>query len=156
VEDDVRQDDVAVDRAVRALARRDHSAASLRARLERAGISESAQARAIEMLARAGYVDDARYARDRAVHLAARGYGDDSIRGDLEAHGVDRATAEAALAALEPEVERAARRAASAGGGARAARALARRGFTEATLEGMLSADVADDGPEGVGYESSI
>ena len=134
----------ALDRAVRALARRDHSAAELRAKLDRAGISEDAQTDAVGTLERVGYVDDARYARDRAAHLAGRGYGDEWIRADLE-------TAEPALTALEPEVERAGREATKAGGGTRAVRTLARRGFSEDTLESLLAGGIADDLPEGVG-----
>ena len=80
----------ALDRAVRALARRDHSVASLRAKLARAGVSSEAQAEAHEMLERAGYVDDARFAAARAEHLAARGYGDEGIRADLDRRGVRR------------------------------------------------------------------
>jgi regulatory protein len=148
-EDDERR--AVLDRAVRALARRDHSAASLRAKLDRAGVSESAREDAVETLERAGYVDDARFARDRAAHLAARGYGDDWIRADLAAQGVNREAAEPALEALEPEGERATRQAAKAGGGVRAVRALARRGFSEGSLERLLATVVADDLPEGVG-----
>ena len=77
-----------LDRAVRALARRDHSAESLRAKLARAGVPEDAQNDALETLERAGYVDDARFARARAEQLAARGYGDEWIRADLDAQGV--------------------------------------------------------------------
>ena len=52
VEDDERRD--ALLRATRALARRDHSSASLRAKLDRAGISEDAQTDALDALARGG------------------------------------------------------------------------------------------------------
>ena len=131
----------ALDRAQRALARRDHSSASLRAKLDRAGISEPAQAEALEVLARAGYLDDARYARDRAAHLAARGYGDEWIRGDLEAQGVPAEAVGPALDELERERERAAREAVRLGGGLRAARALARRGFAEESLEALVAQD---------------
>lgn len=147
----VREDERAVDRAVRALARRDHSAASLRAKLDRAGVSESAQAAALDALERAGYVDDARYARERATLLADRGYGDAWIRGDLERQGVERETAEAAVAALEAEPERALREATEAGGGLRAMRSLGRRGFSEDALDAVAAALVADEAPEGVG-----
>ena len=125
----------ALDRAVRALARRDHSAESLRAKLERAGASEQAQKDALETLARAGYLDDARFARDRAVHLAGRGYGDGWIRADLEAQGVSPEVVEPALLVLAPERERALREASERGGGLRAARMLQRRGFSEDSLE---------------------
>jgi len=135
----------ALDRAVRALARRDHSAESLRTKLERAGVSEQARDAALETLAGAGYVDDERFARDRAERLAARGYGNDWIRGDLEAQGVVPEAAETALAGLEPERERALREARKLESGPRAARALERRGFSEEALEGVVESSVAED-----------
>jgi regulatory protein len=141
----------AVDRAVRALARRDHSRASLRRKLDRAGVPEPAQAAALDVLGRAGYVDDGRYASDRAAVLAGRGYGDAWIRADLDRQGVDRETAESAVAKLEAEHERALREAARAGGGLRAVRSLGRRGFSEDALEAVAATVVADDEPEGVG-----
>ncbi len=131
----------ALEKSVRALARRDHSAASLRAKLDRAGISDDAQADALETLARAGYVDDARFARDRAAHLAERGYGDEWIRMDLEAQGVAAEAAEPALAEVDPEAERAQREWVRLGGGLRAARTLARRGFSEETVETLVAKD---------------
>ena len=65
----------------------------------------------------AGYIDDERFARDRAAHLAARGYGDEWIRADLEAQGVPAEAVDRALDELEPERERMAREAARLGGG---------------------------------------
>jgi regulatory protein len=124
----------AIDCAVRALAHRDHSSAALRAKLDRTGLSEEAQADTVKTLERIGYLDDARFARDRAVRLADRGYGDDWIRADLEAQGVDAETAAASVAALEPEDERA-DRAAGSGDAERRLRRLARRGFSEETIE---------------------
>lgn len=149
--DDGREREAAIDRAVRALARRDHSAASLRAKLDRAGVSAVTQAEAVEALERVGYVDDSRFARDRAARLAERGYGDDWIRADLEAQGVAAETAAASVASLEPEDGRAERVAAKAGQGARTVRLLARRGFADETIERLLARGVAHDGPEGVG-----
>jgi regulatory protein len=137
----------ALDRAARALAKRDHSAASLRAKLDRAGIPERAQSEALDMLARAGYLDDGRFARDRAAHLAARGYGDEWIRADLEGQGVAADAVESALEQLELEAARARNEADRLGGGLRAARALARRGFSEESLEPL----VAQDPEPGVG-----
>jgi regulatory protein len=141
----------ALDRSIRALARRDHSAASLRAKLDRSGLSGEAQTEALETLARAGYLDDARFARDRAEELAARGYGDDWIRAYLQAQGVAAAMVADALTGLEPEAERAARQWTKLSGGVRAARTLARRGFAEDTLEALLAGSVAHDPPTGVG-----
>jgi regulatory protein len=154
--DEALEREAAIERAVGALARRDHSAAELGAKLARAGVSERAQAEAVETLERVGYVDDGRFARDRAVRLAERGYGDDWIRSDLEARGVAPGAAEAALAALEPEEERAARTASNVGDAVRRARLLARRGFSEDAIERILARSVAHDGPEAVGYEGFI
>ena len=55
----------ALDRAVRALARRDHSVSSLRERLERAGVPAAVQEDAVETLTRAGYLDDERFALEQ-------------------------------------------------------------------------------------------
>jgi regulatory protein len=137
--DEAREREAAIERAVRALARRDHSAAELEAKLERAGISEAAQADAVETLERIGYVDDGRFARDRAVRLAERGYGDEWIRADLDARGVAPEAADAALAVLEPEDERAERAASTAGDAVRGARLLARRGFSDDAIEHVLA-----------------
>ena len=46
------------------------------------------QGEVIARLQRAGYLDDARFARDRATVLADRGRGDEAIRHDLERRGV--------------------------------------------------------------------
>ncbi len=132
----------ALDRAVRALARRDHSTVTLRAKLERAGIPPVEQAAVVETLERLGYLDDGRFARHRAAQLAARGYGDEWIRGDLAAQGVPADVAEAALGALEPEAERAVRQASALGDRPGAARVLARRGFSEETVEAVLAEDL--------------
>jgi len=151
VEDDERRDalrsvdraerQMALNRAARALARRDHSSASLRAKLERAGISEDAQTDALDALTRGGYLNDERFAHDRAAHLATRGYGDEWIRGDLEAQGVPAEAVDPAINDLEPEGERMEREAARLGGGVRAARSLARRGFSEESLEALVAQD---------------
>lgn len=149
--DEAREREAAIDRAVRALARRDHSAASLRAKLGRAGVSEAARTEAVQELERIGYVDDPRFARDRAAQLAERGYGDEWIRADLEAQGVAAEAVSTSLAELEPESERAERVAVKAGDGVRAVRLLTRRGFSDETIERILARGVARDTPEGVG-----
>ncbi len=146
----------ALDRAVRALARRDHSAASIRARLSRADVDDETCEDVVETLVRAGYLDDARFATTRASHLAAAGYGDAWIRGDLEAQGVSDELAGEALSALPPERDRALAQAAKLGDPLRAARSLARRGFSQESLEAVLASSVADDPVPGVGYECSI
>jgi len=152
----LREEERAVERAVQALSRRDHSVAGLRAKLDRAGLSASAQAAALDRLERAGYLDDVRYAHGRAALLADRGYGDGWIRADLERQGFDRETADSAMAALEAEPERALREVARGSGGTRGLRSLARRGFSEDVLEAVAAVVIAQDAVEGVGYESSI
>jgi SOS response regulatory protein OraA/RecX len=127
--------------SVGALRRRDLSTRRLEERLERRAVPPAERARAVETLTRAGVLDDARFARSRALALAARGYGDAAIRFDLERKGVEAEVAAEALAELEPERDRAVRVAATAGGGVRAARLLARRGFGEEAIE--AAADVA-------------
>ena len=95
--------------AMRALRYRDLSKRRLDERLQARGAGEDARTAALETLERAGLVDDARVAAGRARSLADRGYGDAAIRHALEQEHVDAAQVEEALAALEPETERAAR-----------------------------------------------
>ena len=134
----------AVDSALTALRHRDRSAAELDARLARRGVGDAARAQALETLERIGYVDDERFALQRAEALAGRGAGDELIRHDLEGRGVPGQAIEAALAALEPERERAARIVATRGWSERTVRHLAAKGFGEDTLE--AAAGVARDG----------
>ena len=107
--------------ALRALRAADRSRAELDERLAGKGISVAEREAALDELERLGYLDDARTATLRAERLAARGYGDAYIRADLERRGL---AAEDALAALEPEAERAERF------GGHGPAWLARRGFT--------------------------
>jgi regulatory protein len=119
----------AFDQAVRALRHADRSRAELDERLERKGVPAAERAEALARLERLGYLEDGRVARARAEQLAGRGSGDAFIRDDLERRGIAGEAIEEALAALEPERERAARVVAQRGGGARTARYLASRGF---------------------------
>jgi regulatory protein len=130
--------DRALSHAARALRTRDRTSAELDARLERAGFSRGVRSDARDVLARAGLVDDERFARRRATELAERGRSDAAIRWDLERRGLPREAVEAALEALEPEQERANRLGLDPP-------ALARRGFSEDVV--AFVADV------GIGYE---
>ena len=129
----------AVEQALRALRHRDRSAAELDARLERRGVGEAEREQTLETLERVGYVDDDRFARTRAEQLAARGSGDALIRHDLEGRGLAAEHVEAALAALEPERDRAAEIAARRGRSLKTARYLASRGFDPDALEGIVA-----------------
>jgi regulatory protein len=125
--------------ATRALARREHSAQGLRERLLRAGVSETDADDALEELRRVGLLDDGRFANERARVLAERGKGDAAIRFDLERAGVEAPEVEEAMAALEPESERAARVVERRGSTAATARLLASRGFDEAVVEALVA-----------------
>jgi SOS response regulatory protein OraA/RecX len=124
--------------AAGALSRRDRSAAGLDAALERRGIAAPERADAVETLSRLGYLDDARFAAGRAAALAARGFGDEAIRFDLDRQGLDGERIEAAVASLEPEAARAAAIAGREGTDARTARRLAARGFSAESIESAL------------------
>ena len=95
--------------ATRSLAAGDRSQRALEGRLARAGHSAAAREEAIAALSRAGALDDGRVAHDRAAKLARRGYGDAAIRADLSRRQIARETAADAVAALQPERDRAAR-----------------------------------------------
>lgn len=125
--------------ATGALRRRDMSRRALDERLAQRGIAPAERRRTVETLGRAGFVDDERFARSRAEALANRGYGDAFIADDLERRGVEAAAIRAALESLDPESERAFAELERRGGGPRAARALARRGFATESLEHVVA-----------------
>lgn len=135
---------------VRALARRDRSEQGLRGVLARRGVREKEREETVATLRLHGALDDGRFAIARAAALAERGLGDAAIAFRLERDGVDQEQSAAALAALEPERDRAARLAGRRGTGARAARWLAARGFAAESIETAIA---PSEGPE-LGYEN--
>jgi SOS response regulatory protein OraA/RecX len=90
-------------------------------------------------LVRTGLVDDRRFAEARAAGLAHRGAGNAFIRHDLAMAGVDHDLIDHALTALESERERAERIVARRGGGAKTARYLAGKGFSEDVLHAVVA-----------------
>jgi SOS response regulatory protein OraA/RecX len=106
--------------AIRALRHRDLSRSALAGRLPPAARDE-----AIAELEQSGILDDRRAAAGRAAALAGRSHGDAAIRFRLEQEGFSDEDVADALAALEPEPERA-KRLAERG---RTPRWLAARGF---------------------------
>jgi regulatory protein len=134
----------ALDTALRAVARRDQSTAALHRRLRRRGVAPVVREATVSRLEEAGLVDDVRYAARRAESLAERGHGDEAIRWRLVQEGIAEPAAAEALAALEPERERARRLIAARGAGPATARELARRGFGEDAVEQALGPAVAD------------
>jgi regulatory protein len=131
----------ALDVATKALAQRDFSEQGLRERLGRAGIDSGEVEAVLKRLCNEGVVDDMRFAAHRARALAERGKGDVAIRFDLARQGVGADAIEEALAALEPEQERAERIVARRGSGPATARLLSSRGFDE----GAVAAAVASE-----------
>jgi SOS response regulatory protein OraA/RecX len=136
--------DKALVRATRALASRDRSRGELLARLDEAGVSESARDDALSSLEAAGLVDDARVAESRANELARRGYGDAAIRADLQRRRIASETITASIDGLEPEADRVQRAMAGKERTPALLRRLASRGFSRDTLED-LAASLASD-----------
>jgi regulatory protein len=130
--------------AVRALRRRDLSRQALEERLDRAGLTAEDRSAALATLERAGLVDDSRFAVARAESLAERGYGDQAIRWALAREGVDPELASRSVASLPPEGERAAAVVERRGGGRATAAYLARRGFADEAVEGVLGVGSPD------------
>jgi regulatory protein len=90
--------------AQRAIARRAHARFDLRRRLLQKQHPPGAVDAALDRLAAAGLLDDARFALDYAAAKARRGRGPARLARDLQAHGVDRRVAEEAVrAALAAE-----------------------------------------------------
>jgi SOS response regulatory protein OraA/RecX len=135
----------ALDVAARALRHRDLPAVAVHQRLERAGVASAARAEALDVLDRAGVVDDGRFANTRARSLSERGFGDEAIRHDLERQGVPPELVGPAVGALSPEIERARDVVARRGPGPRTARYLASKGFAEDAVETAVDTSVADD-----------
>ena len=131
--------------ATRTLRHRDLSERQLADRLARAGVPAPERAEALATLGRAGYVDDARYAVERARSLSGRGMGDLAIRFALDQDGIDSAAREHALAGLEPEANRAQAVAARRGRTKATARYLVRKGFGDEAIESAVGPFVAED-----------
>jgi SOS response regulatory protein OraA/RecX len=121
--------------ALRALRYGEYSRSRLETRLQGRGASAGARQDALETLERAGLVDDARVAASRAQVLAGRGFGDAAIRFSLAQEGLATEVVDEALAALDPEPERARRLLDERGRTAKTARWLATKGFDAATVE---------------------
>ena len=96
----------AYQRAIRRLARRDHSVAELRQALLERGHEPAEVEAALERLRRERYLDDAgfaeRFARSRMAH---QGLGRLRVRQGLRQRGVDRGTIDAGIAGALREVD---------------------------------------------------
>lgn len=135
------------------LARRSHSKAEVRRRLERRGIAAGEIETALGRLEELGYLSDRAYARERAHALVeSRRMGPASVVRRLSAEGIDESDAEAAVAeASANKSERDLAAAALAGrrppvdahspreDRLRAARWLVGRGFSEEAARALLN-----------------
>jgi len=131
--------------ATRALARRDYSERGLRDRLRRAGADETELDQVVTELRSVGLLDDERFAGRRAKALAERGKGNRAIRFDLQRQGIGSELADAAVAELEPERERAERIVSRRGTGPKTARLLAGRGFDRDAVDLAAAETIAPD-----------
>jgi len=135
--------------AVRSLRARPMSEQRLRERLESRGVRPDAEEAAVGTLIDAGFVDDGRLARGRAVALAERGWGDAAIEARLTGEGLRESDVEAALAGLDAETDRADALVAGLSP-QKAWFLLQRRGFDAETIESVLGGlDLS--GAEGLG-----
>jgi SOS response regulatory protein OraA/RecX len=126
--------------ATRSLAASDRSRHALEQRLQRAGHSAAARKEAIAALGRSGILDDTRVAESRASVLARRGYGDAAIRTDLGRRLIAAEAAADAIAALEPELDRARRLVEGKNLTPALLRRLSTRGFSRDTLDEIATA----------------
>jgi regulatory protein len=130
--------------ALRALRHRDRSRHDLDERLQEAGVASEERETALDGLAASGLLSDERFALERARNLAGRNAGDSLIRFHLRRHGIADELLDDAIAALEPEVDRAAAIFERRGGGDRAYRYLAGKGFSRESLESLSVGNSVD------------
>ena len=110
-----------LEQALRALRRRERSAAEVDRYLTARG------------------VDDRRFAEMRATSLVERGAGNELIRHELARAGIESELTEETVAALPSETERAARIVARRGAGPKTARYLAGKGFSEDVIASVVA-----------------
>ena len=141
----------AKDKALSLLSLRDHAGGELYEKLCRS-FDEHTAAAAVAEMRRLELLDDARFARHRAIYLAGQNKSAREIRRRLLEKGVDRATADAAVAALDTDetaacravIEKSYLRKLQAGRRDLVIAALARRGFSYGVIKAALEAVQAD------------
>ena len=92
--------EAAKQKALALLDRRDWSRAELLRKLDEKGFDAAAAEAAVDRLAELGFVDDARYAPIVVRHYAAKGYGAQRVRGELQRRGIPKELWDAALAEM--------------------------------------------------------
>ena len=145
-------------RALGLLARREHSARELKAKLIQRGHGDREAGETVEALRSRALQSDPRFAESIARSRSRQGYGPRRIRAELKSHGLPEAAIRAALEALDADwtanaaaaCRRHYGRAAPADPAERARRAqfLLRRGFDPATVRAVTRAEIDDPGEE--------
>ena len=146
------------ERGLGLLARREHSARELKAKLSARGHAGDEARDAIERLQQQEYQSDARFAVSVARQRSSQGYGPRRILAELRSHGLADATIRAvieelqvdwaAIAAAQLRRRHGARAPLEAAERAERAAFLLRRGFDPATVRAVTRAEVDDPGEE--------
>ena len=92
-------------KALSLLDRRDYSRAELLRKLDEKGYDAAAAEEAVDRLVYLGFVDDARYAPIVVRHYAAKGYGAQRIRGELQRRGIPKELWDTAMAEMPQQDE---------------------------------------------------
>ena len=92
-------------KALALLDRRDYSRAELLRKLAEKDFEPAAAEQAVDRLVELGFVDDARYAPIVVRHYAAKGYGAQRVRGELQRRGIPKELWDAALAEMPAQDE---------------------------------------------------
>ena len=92
-------------KALALLDRRDYSRAELLRKLAEKDFEPAAAEQAVDRLVELGFVDDARYAPIVVRHYAAKGYGAQRVRGELQRRGIPKELWDAALAEMPEQDE---------------------------------------------------
>ena len=97
--------EAAKQKALSLLDRRDYSRAELLKKLAEKGYEDAAACAAVDRLVELGFVDDARYAPIVVRHYAAKGYGAQRVRGELQRRGIPKELWDAAMAEMPEQDE---------------------------------------------------
>ena len=97
--------EAAKQKALSLLDRRDYSRAELLRKLDEKGYDAAAAEEAVDRLVYLGFVDDARYAPIVVRHYAAKGYGAQRIRGELQRRGIPKELWDTAMAEMPQQDE---------------------------------------------------
>jgi regulatory protein len=146
------------ERGIGLLARREHSARELKAKLTARGHARDEASEAVERLQQQEYQSDTRFAASVARQRSGQGYGPRRIQAELRSHGLADAAIRVvieelqvdwnALAATQLRRRHGGRSLTDTAERAACAAFLLRRGFDPATVRAVTRAEVDDPGEE--------